>query len=303
MDSDSVVEAIDELTAAQRFQIVELARQTQEVDGQAPLNEAGQLALNRSGGGAMHVLVHRGDDLLGYGQLLQQDPSPNHPAATTGQLFVEPSHRAAGIGEAIVAEMLRNTKGPLQIWALGNRPGAQELARKAGFTADRELLIMKSPLTAPFKKPVIPQGFEIRPFRVGADEVAWLEVNARAFTSHPEQGRMTLDDLHQRMAEPWFDPAGFFVAVRIDNGAIVGFHWTKRQSVVLGEVYVIGVDPTVESRGLGKALLLTGLRHLRERRLADVLLYVEGDHQRAIGLYESFGFTVSSRDVMYAHDA
>ncbi len=103
----------------------------------------------------------------------------------------------------------------------------------------------------------------IRTFRPGADEDDWIAVNARAFADHPEQGRITRRDLDDRLAESWFDPAGFFVA--ISAGRMVGFHWTKQHEDQLGEVYVLGVDPVAGGQGLGKALLTTGLRHLKRR--------------------------------------
>ena len=43
-----------------------------------------------------------------------------------------------------------------------------------------------------------------------------------------------------------------------------------------------------------------GLAHLRARGNTTVELYVEGDHQRAVGLYEGRGFRTANRDVMYA---
>ena len=67
----------------------------------------------------------------------------------------------------------------------------------------------------PLRKARVPAGIEIRTFRPGtADEHDWLRVNAEAFADHPEQGRFTAEDLAARMAEPWFDPEGFFVAYR-----------------------------------------------------------------------------------------
>ena len=129
------------------------------------------------------------------------------------------------------------------------------------------------------------------------------------------------------MAEPWFDPAGFFLAVRdpavgaadepgpdpagsvgpigsVGSSPIVGFHWTKREpGSPTGEVYVIGVDPAAGIRGLGTPLLGVGLRHLREVGARDVDLYVEADNDRALALYHRFGFTLVNADVMYAAPA
>ncbi|MFP5283522.1 MAG: GNAT family N-acetyltransferase, partial [Actinomycetes bacterium] len=191
-------------------------------------------------------------------------------------------------------------------------------------------------LSAPIPPATLPDGVRIRAFRPGQDEDAWLRLNARAFASHPEQGALSATDLAERMAEPWFDPAGFLLAERADPGGVggvvppavrgargvggvvppdvrgargvggvvppttlLGFHWTKEHGDGLGEVYVLGVDPEAGGGGLGRALLTAGLHHLADRGNTTVQLYVEAD-SRAVRLYTAHGFTVASRDVMYA---
>ena len=168
-----------------------------------------------------------------------------------------------------------------------------------GLVAARTLLLMERDLDD-LAEPRVPDAVTIRAFRPGQDEAGWLAVNAAAFSTHPEQGAVTADDLAARMAEPWFDPAGFFVAVAQDNGRLVGFHWTKRRDARRGEVYVLGVAPEGHRQGLGQALLLTGLRHLRDHGLTSAQLYVEAASAPAVGLYSSYGFTPVARDVMYA---
>jgi mycothiol synthase len=143
-------------------------------------------------------------------------------------------------------------------------------------------------------------GIVVRTFRPGADEDAVLEVNAAAFAHHPEQGRMTRADLEAREAEDWFDPAGFFVATTAD-GTVVGFHWTKVHSATRGEVYVVGISPAMQGSGLGTLLTLTGLHHLADRGLDEVILYVESDNAAAVAVYSKLGFTHADADtdVMY----
>src|SRR6185436_2799235 len=130
-----------------------------------------------------------------------------------------------------------------------------------------------------------------------ADEL--VRVNAAAFAHHPEQGSMDAANLAERMAEPWFDPAGLLVAA--DGDRLLGFHWTKQHSPDLGEVYVVGIDPAAQGRGLGSLLTLAGLHHLAGLGVREVLLYVESDNAPAIAVYSRLGFRHDAADthVMY----
>jgi mycothiol synthase len=97
------------------------------------------------------------------------------------------------------------------------------------------------------------------------------------------------------------------MAVDEKTDKLVGFHWTKVHTDDLGEVYIVGVDPAAQGRGLGATLTLAGLHYLAERLSASsqptVMLYVEADNSAAVKTYERLGFTVFSVDAAYALSA
>lgn len=292
-----------------RETLLEMARQTAAQDGQPALNDEALQAIQHPDSlppsqNPLHVAVHRqtidenGDQQMlwvGYAYLRDFHSDP------TGSLFVVPEARRAGAGRRLLTACIEAAESPLRIWAPGNSLAAQTLAADVHFRPERQLLIMTRDLSEPIIDPDVPEGIEIRRFRTGADEQAWLQVNARAFADHPEQGGVTSAGLHATMEEPWFDPEDFLVAVRSGDGQMLGFHWMKQHSQTRGEVYVLGVDPDAGGRGLGKALLRAGLVHLRDDLgLAEAVLYVEGDNEAAVGLYLMSGFEIANRDVLYA---
>jgi mycothiol synthase len=292
------------LTAPQQAAIDELAARAERADGVRPLSEHALLSVRYGGDpGARELLVHSDGQLAGFGHLDLADEADG----PSGELVIDPALRRRGLGRALIAAMAAQAgQRPLRLWAHGDRPAAAGLAAAAGFERTRELYQLRRPLTSgpALDEPRIPDGITVRPFQVGRDEEAWVRVNHLAFASHPEQGSWTRADLDLREQEPWFDPAGFFLAERA--GRLAGFHWTKVHQAAgagehgpIGEVYVVGVDPAEQGSGLGRALTLIGLRYLRDRGLPQVMLYVDGENAGAVRLYESLGFRRWHTDVMF----
>ncbi|WP_194925278.1 mycothiol synthase [Catenulispora pinisilvae] len=285
-----------------------LAEAAERADGVAPLPEQVLLHLKNSGDtDAWHFVARRlagpdkGSELIGYAFLDKSNPEEG-PAA---EIVVAPEARRQGVGGALLDSLrmkVRRDDKPVRVWAHGALPAAAALAAKRALLPVRELWVMARPLAE--VPPTVPaDGIRIAAFRPGVDDEAWVAVNSRAFAHHPEQGAMTVADLHERMAESWFDPEGFFLAWRGEK--LAGFHWTKVHDHSaygdgpVGEVYVLGLEPDEQGRGLGRTLTQVGLQYLHDRGLGEVILYVEADNAPAVAVYTKLGFTRRNADIMY----
>ena len=306
----AVIEQRTSLDPTTIADIIGFVEQVTDADGVNPLDEHVTLHI-REGGDAhsVHLVARSGTSLVGYAHLDITD-EVDGPIA---QFAVHPDYRRHGIGRLIVTDLIdRSPGGRLRLWTHGENSAATHLATSLGFQRSRVLWQMRRSLLAALPRVTLPPSVRIRGFRPGRDDDAWLEVNARAFAGHPDQGRWTADDLRLRMRESWFDPEGFLLAVTGDGAdeRVVGFHWTKVHGTSssggahghtpLGEVYVVGIDPNWQRLGLGRTLTIAGLAHLRSRGLTQALLYVDAHNTNAIKVYESLGFVRWDTDVLYA---
>lgn len=207
---------------------------------------------------------------------------------TSGPL-VEISGGSASERAELVDALLRRHRG-LAVWVDDPDSDTDEALAELGLAPSRDLLRMELELPLGSSSDV-----ETRPFQPGRDERAWLDTNNAAFAWHREQSGWTEAELAARMAEDWFDPEGFriFPASLEEGDAIEAFCWVKvhtdRQPAV-GEIYVIGVHPSGQGRGLGRALTLAGLDWMTSRGLTRAELWVDADNEAAVGLYRKLGF-------------
>lgn len=283
-----------------------------EADGWPQLAADGPLPPELSGG--PYLLGHADGELAAFGRLNEAGDAFGRQVA---EAIVHPERRGRGHGGVMLAAVQARSTGTLRAWSHGDHPAAVALARARRFERVRELHRMGVALTADLPQVVLPEGATLRAFRPGVDEQPLVDVNAKAFSWHPEQGAMTVRDVEAAERDDWFDPAGLFVAESFPPSApspsapereqrLVGFHWTKVHPAAegedpVGEVYVVGVDPDAHGGGLGRALTIAGLDYLRKRGLRRVILYVEGDNAAALAVYRKLGFEVETTAVQYEH--
>ena len=297
------------LDEVKQSQVLALIAAATDHDGVPPVAEHVLLHLRHGGDKAdFHLIAERDNEVIGYAHLDLTDQVEG-PSA---ELVVAPKYRGHGIGNELITSIKSYAGTKLRLWSHGDLPGAKNLAEKNGLTHSRTVIQMRRSLTDPI--PEIATEIPIRNFLPSLDNEAWITANNRAFIDHPEQSNWKARDLEIRTKEEWFDPRGFLIA-EIDS-QLAGFCWTKihgghtqKHSVSepehdhdpIGEIYIMGVDPKFQGRGIGRAVTIAGLKHLRYEGIFSAMLYVDSDNAGAIALYSSLGFTEWGRDVLYRY--
>ncbi|MBK0420545.1 mycothiol synthase [Leucobacter sp. CSA2] len=303
----------DETTIAAARRI---AAEAESFDGTPPISDQ---ALLEAAQGRRTLVLFSEPDADG-----ESEPAPV-AAGIVGEdeidLVVTPDARGRGIGRtALTALLSRPEAGPgaLRSWAHGDNPAAEALLTGAGFTPVRSLFRMAlDPALLPDQATdpsalEAPEGFELLAFdpeHAERDAAAWVSANADAFSDHPQQGRITVDDFNLMRAEPWFDPADLLLLWKTpveDDAELAGSTWVKTvraEGHVETELYAVGVRPAFGGRGIGRFLLAATLARMAQHAPERVTLYVDGENTRAVELYERAGFTIDSRSRQWERPA
>jgi mycothiol synthase len=297
------IEIISRLESEHFADLEELIAAAKEADGHEPIGEHKFLRLRQGGDVAIAFLAYEGARLVGYAHTLTFDSIEGRRVST--EIVVHPDARRTGIGGTLLQYVIRHAESEgaqrLDLWAYNDSDASRAMVAAFGLQQTRKLMHMhRHPGPPPFV--AAPEGVRIRAFRPGEDDQRWLELNNRIFEEHPEQGVWTMSDLQARMAQPWFRPDD--VLMLEVNGELAGFCWVKVEERgdegYVGEIYVIGTAPEYHGRGLGRYLLGEALRHLSERKVDAVAVYVDQSNSRGVALYWSFEFHHHHVDVLYS---
>jgi len=130
------------LTAAAADEVRTLAERASAADGVAPLSEQPLLWLTEPEAPVIHLRAQGPDGLVGYAQL-----DVGSQSSVRAELVVDPGHRRAGIGRALLARAQAEASSvpgrELRVWAHGDLRPAHAFADAAGMVVVRELLQMR----------------------------------------------------------------------------------------------------------------------------------------------------------------
>ena len=220
--------------------------------------------------------------------LTRVEHRPNDPSVV--HLTPDATTSVADFHDAFVLALNAGTDSP--VWLHGTEDRFAEVLREGGYDSNRTLLQLRVSLPMP------PTELTTRGFTEDdIDDVVTL--NNRAFDWHPEQGGLTADEVRRDMASDWFVADGFRLH-HIDD-RLAGFCWTKQHAEpeVLGEIYVIALDPDFHGRGLGSKMTQAGLDWLAAAGHTTGMLYVESDNEPAVATYRRLGFSTHRTDTLW----
>ena len=267
--------------------------------GRQPLSDHLLLDLRSGGGEGFHaVRIADADGTLALAQISAANDGAVLEVVVDGARV--PTSDTISIrdtaAENAVDAYRRSGGGRLAWWLDAPTDHDRAIAAELGLDPWRELYEMRRPLPHELRSSVA-----TRSFVPGADDAEWVAVNNRAFADHGEQGGWTTETLALRVDEPWFDADGF--RLHEIDGRLAAFCWTKLHrelDPVVGEIYVIAVDPDFHGRGLGKQLTLAGLDAIADAGVRVANLYVDAGNTAAVGLYEALGFHIHHTRAAFA---
>lgn len=233
-------------------------------------------------------------------------------APRLNDLYVARTHRRRGHGTALVdaaGPYVRTTLGhPYLLLYVppGDTPG-RRFAEALGFAYRATLFWMERPAGDPCLEPEFPAGVVARTWSPGRDAIGpFVELMNASFADHATPVTWTEPVIRARNEGDDFDRTDILlVAPANEPDRAIAFcravaYPTEERPY--GEVKLVGVLPAWRGRGLGRALLRWGVRHLQGRGLPTIALAVAAGNEGALHLYEAHGFRRAAEWPQWSRD-
>ncbi len=225
-------------------------------------------------------------------------------------VYIQPELKGSPLGMDMYtwaeqrALRIAQDKGKPTIYCLWIRHDDEVLCKHfvaRGFNLRPGMVHVSRKLDDVLDPPDIPAGFEVRSCRGEPEVTTRASAQYRAFAS-----RAPFEHYEKRfrnfVRSPMYDGEHDVVAVAQD-GQIGAFCiiWPEAENLV-GLFEPMGTHPEFQRKGLGKAVMLEGLRRLQAYGMRQAIVSTDEDNLAAIRFYESMGFQEIYRLGTYAKD-
>ncbi len=187
------------------------------------------------------------------------------------------------------------------LWILHEDEVLRDHFTSRGFRMGRGMLHFTRHLAGDLTTPALRHGFTLR----GSKGV--VEVEQRARAQYGAFGSAAPFELYRQrfthfMHSPVYDPQLDIVAVA-EDGQVGAFTivWTDAATAT-GLFEPVGTHPAFQRHGLGRAVMLEGMRRLKERGMRRAIVNTYEDNLAAIRFYQSVGFQAAGRLGTYEKD-
>lgn len=263
------------------------------------------------------VIAEIDGEIVGYARGSWADDLPGTRVyLSTG--FLTPAWRRRGIGRAMLAwvetrlrAVASTDPSGLDRYFMATADhfavGTAALLREAGYLPWREFLNLTRSLAEPIPEAPLPPDLALRPVRPEDLPAIWASVHESPEDEWPYDPP-TEDGYQAWLAdETRFQPGLWPIAWDLASGEVAGHALpfideaeNKAFDRLRGYAEGIGVSRAWRRRRLGRALVLASLRVLREAGMTEAALAADGSSAHDVArFYESCGFQVETRDVIY----
>lgn len=238
-----------------------------------------------------HCFLASNDDIpVGY--LLISHEEPIGRAVASGGVLGD--YRKRGVGRELLTTAVSHARelgvSVLHIEASSDSEGANHLLESEGFHIVKRFWQMQwKGDEAPAVD--IPDGFVLRPFRLGEDEEALMELQNVAFGENWGFSPNTVEQIAARVRLGPSDPEGIIMVM--DGERVAAYDWTLQSlgsARSIGWISMTGVHPDYRGKGLGTLVVTAGLDHLKSNGVDSVELEVDSENVPARELYLKLGF-------------
>ncbi len=221
--------------------------------------------------------------------------------------LVHHQHRKKSVAIKLFRYALQHAKNSGVKVAQINMPetntAAKSLMPHLDFRFIRHFLELKLYISNTHLPDVNPDEFNMRTLqRGGEDKLTGLQ--NRCFIGSWGFNLNTTEDLVYRLNLSGCSPEDVIMAFEGDRP--FGSCWTRKIPLAgtdpqenKGLIHMMGVDPEYRNKGIGKKVLLAGLKYLKCNNICRVELTVDKENLAARRLYESVGFEKASRVEWY----